>query len=117
MTAGPVHPGISLASAAGLVRAAVKAAADDGTLALRGYTANVLTEDDSASTSIDFHVGNAPGTCRLSVLSPECRAFEDELRAALTGIACRYYTPDSKHRFVTVSFDHSKPSHYRGVQR
>jgi hypothetical protein len=38
-------------------------------------------------------------------LSPGRRAFEDKLRAALTAIACRYYAPDDKHRFVTVSFD------------
>ena len=115
MTADPMYAGISLAAATELVRAAVTAAADDGTLTLHGYTVKVRSEDDSISTSIDFYVGNAPDTCRWdSVLSPECAAFEDELRAALTGIACRFYTPDDKRRFVTVSFDYNR---YRKDQR
>ena len=114
MTAAPMYPGISLADATELVRAAVKAAADDGALALHGFTVRVRSEDDSISTSIDLYVGNPPDTWRWSVLSPECRAFEDELRAALTGVACRHYTPDNKRRFVTVSFDYNR---YRKDQR
>ena len=113
-----MYPGISLADATELVRAAVKAATEDGTLALHGYTVKVRSEDDSISTSIDFYVGNAPVTqLWSSVLSPECKAFEDKLRTALTGIACRHYTPDNKRRFVTVSFDHFNPNRYRKDQR
>jgi hypothetical protein len=96
---GTRYPDIPLADAAKAIRADIKTALADGTLAgvPVGAKVRVRCERASLMTAVNIHVDDVPQAWGLAV--PERRALE----TALTGIAQRHYA-DGSGSYISVYF-------------